>query len=323
MLADMGLKKPREPFSATMLGGGISCDVYHVRFARSEIVLKRALPKLRVAEDWLAPVERAASEAAWLRLVAGIHPQWVPRILGEAPARNAFAMEYLPPEEYPVWKSELAQGRIDLAFTRKVGAALARIHSATAGRPEAVLQFQNAEQFFALRTEPYLLHAASKNAAVAGIVREIAEGLTMARVALMHGDASPKNILCGPHGPVFLDPEPTSYGDPAFDLAFCLNHLLLKSVWHRQWLWAYTDAFTALKESYLAGVTWEQPAATEARAAQILPALLLARIDGKSPVEYLTGARDCTFVRNAAKVLLLERLTTLDSIAARWKEFRC
>jgi aminoglycoside phosphotransferase (APT) family kinase protein len=229
-------------------------------------------------------------------------------------------MEYLPPEEYPVWKTRLADGEIALTFAADVGTALARIHSATAGRPDVASEFQNADQFYALRTEPYLYHAANKNADVAEIVREIADELTSARIALMHGDASPKNILCGPKGPVFLDPEPTSYGDPAFDLAFCLNHLLLKSVWHPQWFFAYRDAFTALTKSYLAGVTWETPVATEARAARILPALLLARIDGKSPVEYLTGARDRAFVRNASKTLLRRHVKTLDSVAVLWKE---
>jgi hypothetical protein len=38
----------------------------------------------------------------------------------------------------------------------------------------------------------------------------------------------------------------------------------------------------------------------EARAARLLPGLLLARVDGKSPVEYLTGATQRDRVRTLA-----------------------
>ena len=92
--------------------------------------------------------------------------------------------------------------------------------------------------------------------------------------ALVHGDVSPKNILCGPHGPVFLDAECAWYGDPVFDLAFCLNHMLLKCLWRPQWSARYLACFDALAAAYLAGVTWEPREQTEARAAALLPGLV-------------------------------------------------
>src|SRR3712207_8107198 len=48
-----------------------------------------------------------------------------------------------------------------------------------------------------------------------------------------------------------------SYGDPAFDLAFCLNHLLLKGLWVPNAAPAFLACFDALAASYMAGVTWE------------------------------------------------------------------
>jgi aminoglycoside phosphotransferase (APT) family kinase protein len=104
---------------------------------------------------------------------------------------------------------------------------------------------------------------------------------------LVHGDFSPKNLLFGPRDRD-LDAECAWYGDPAFDLAFVLNHLLLKGAWQPQWRGRYIGAFTTLTAAYLAHVAWEPQAECEARAAALLPALMLARIDGKSPVEYLT-----------------------------------
>src|SRR5205085_1381845 len=84
--------------------------------------------------------------------------------------------------------------------------------------------------FFALRLEPYLLHAARAHPDCARPIEALSDFIERSRIALMHGDVSPKNILRGPDGPIFLDAETAAYGDPAFDFGFCLNHLLLKSV---------------------------------------------------------------------------------------------
>jgi aminoglycoside phosphotransferase (APT) family kinase protein len=301
-LRDMGLG---EPLGMTALGGGVSCDVYAVDLPGRRICVKRALAKLRVAADWRAPPERAAAEVAWLRLVAGIEPNWVPKVLGEDRARHVFAMEYLP---YPVWKSELSVGQVDTAFAANVGAALKRIHAEPFDTPS----FDNGEQFHALRVEPYLLYTAQRHPDFAERIRAIATRVAWARTGLMHGDVSPKNILVAPHGPVFLDAETACIGDPAFDLAFCLNHLLLKAVWHPHDAPALLDSFNALRNAYA------PDAAFDARAAALLAALLLARIDGKSPVEYLTDEDNKEFVRGRAKMFLREENLSLDSIVSRW-----
>jgi len=287
------------------LGGGVSCDVFAVDLPDRRICVKRALAKLRVEADWRAPAERAEAEVAWIRLVAGIDSAWVPAILGQDPARHVFAMEFLP---FPVWKSELAEGRIDPSFAAKVGRALARIHA----EPVAAERFANDAQFHALRIEPYLLYTAGRHPDVAPRIRAIAAGVASARIALMHGDVSPKNILCAPHGPVFLDAECACYGDPAFDLAFCLNHLLLKAVWHRKDADALFEAFAVLKNAY------SPDADLDCRAAALLSAFLLARIDGKSPVEYLTDEREKGFVRARAKEFLAREMS-LDELPERFR----
>ena len=244
-LGEMGLAQPGEELLIQTLSGGVSCDVFAVHTGERSFCVKRALERLRVAAEWHAPAERSEAEVAWLRLVAGIDPKLVPRVIGEDRTRHLFVMQFLAPETYPVWKSLLAAGTVDVAFAARVGAALALIHAKTAGNADIAAQFANDAQFHALRIEPYLLHSAEKNPDVAPAIRALADGVAKARIALMHGDVSPKNILCGPDGPVFLDAETACYGDPAFDLAFCLNHLLLKAVWHPPFARDYASAFSA------------------------------------------------------------------------------
>ena len=318
-LTDMGLMQAEEHLALETLSGGVSCDVYKVEIARRPpIVVKRALPRLRVKADWHAPPERSIAEVAWLELVSKFNPDWVPKILGEDRARHLFAMEYFLPSSHPIWKAELAAGRIENGFAAKVGAALAHIHAKTANSATIAGAFGNGVQFHALRLEPYLLFSARRHPDLANAIVEVSESISRARIALMQGDISPKNILCGPKGPVFLDAETACYGDPAFDLAFCLNHFLLKSVWHPKWKDRYAAAFAAMLRSYLAAVTWEDATAIDRRTARLLPMLLLARVDGKSPVEYLTGEEDKKVVRDAARAMIARAPANLDELARRY-----
>jgi fructosamine-3-kinase len=318
-LAGMGLIAQGEAFDTESLSGGVSCDVWLIAKANGErLVLKRALPKLRVAADWCAPAERSHTEVEWLRLVGRIDPKLVPKVLGEDRAAHAFALEFLPPDRFPLWKAQLAIGHADPQFAAQTGAALAQIHATTATDEHIAQRFANQAQFFALRLEPYLLYAAERHSDVAAAIRALAQSIAESRIALMQGDISPKNILCGPDGPVFLDAETACYGDPAFDLAFCLNHLLLKCIWHLEFASPYLKCFGALAGAYLERVNWEDRSALGIRVATLLPALLLARIDGKSPVEYISDELDKNFVRSFAKRNLINPPRSLTDLAADW-----
>lgn len=319
-LTAMGLLAPGADFTATGMTGGVSCDVYKVEFEDAPaLVVKRALPKLRVTADWRAPPERSAAEVAWLRLAGRIDPTTAPEILGEDQAHHMFAMRFLEPKDHPLWKAELARGQVDVNFAAVTGKKLARIHAETAGKPAIAAAFDNGEQFFALRLDAYLLFTAGRHLDIAPKIKAMVDGIASARIALMQGDVSPKNILVGKNGPVFLDAETACYGDPVFDLAFCINHLLLKCVWHPEYCAKYLESFIALKNAYLDGVTWEARAATERRTAILLAMLLLARIDGKSPVEYITADADRAFVRDIARDLILRSEESLDEIARTWR----
>jgi hypothetical protein len=118
---------------------------------------------------------------------------------------------------------------------------------------------------------------------------------------------------------VLLDAECAWWGDPAFDLAFCLNHLLLKCLWTPRARTGFIGCFAALTESYLEGVDWEPRATLEQRAAALLPGLFLARVDGKSPVEYLTSEGQRDKVRRCARALLLQPVSRLADVVTAWE----
>ncbi len=317
-LVRMKLVSADQPITLVPLAGGVSSDIYRAELPTGVICAKRALPRLKVAADWRVPVQRNHWEAEWMRVAAAVVPAAVPAVLGEDRELGAFAMSWLDPTRYPVWKMQLASGTAAPATAADVGDTLGRIHAATADRPDLAARFATDDLFHAIRLDPYLLTTATVHPDLAARLSSLVATTAATRRVLVHGDMSPKNLLIGPQGPVIVDAECAWYGDPAFDLAFVLNHLLLKGVWRPRWRADFAGMFRALVAAYRAQVTWEPWSAFEARAAALLPGLLLARIDGKSPVEYVTDGRDQDAIRHFARAHLLHPVTTLEQLVHAW-----
>ncbi len=324
LLQNAGLAAADETPEFKELTGGVASDIWRADLRQGPVCVKRALAKLRVPQDWRVPVERNAFEAAWYETAAGIVPSSAPQVLARDPEAGMFAMEYLDPASFKSWKGELLKGRTDTGFAATVGRNLARIHSATAGDKETAARFSTDGIFHAIRLEPYLEAAAKARPELKGPLMELSRATGATHRALVHGDVSPKNILIGPKGPVFLDAECAWYGDPAFDLAFCLNHLLLKCLAVPEATPGFLDSFDALAGAYMETVTGEPPDETpraiEARAARLLPGLFLARVDGKSPVEYITAEADKDKIRRVAGGLLLDPVDRLGDVRRAWAD---
>lgn len=314
----LGLLAAGDPVALEPLAGGVSSDIWRVRLASGDVCVKRALPRLKVSQVWEAPVERNRFEWLWLQTVAQFNPKIVPGLIADSPKDQLFVMEYLDPARHPVWKAELQHGRADPLFAARVGEAIADIHAKTADRSDLAERFATDSFFHALRLEPYLEATARRHPDRADDLLSLIHITGSTRRVLVHGDISPKNILVGPSGPIFLDAECAWYGDPAFDLAFCLNHLLLKCLWVPSVSPRYLACFQAMASAYLAHVSWEHRDALEARVAALLPGLLLARVDGKSPVEYLTHEVQREIVRRVARRLLAAPVARLSDIAQAW-----
>lgn len=317
-LARMNLIGARDRPALTALAGGVSSDIYRVELA-TPVCIKRALPKLKVSAEWHAPVERNRYEVEWMRTARAIVPEFVPEVLAEDRASGTFAMEWLEPQRHPVWKAQLRDGNIETHVAAEVGRRVAAVHAGTFEDSDVARRFATDAIFHAIRIEPYLLATARAHPECAGALEALAEVTAQTRCALVHGDVSPKNILIGPRGPILLDAECAWYGDPAFDVAFCLNHMLLKCLWRPQWRSRYLLCFDALAETYVAAMG-PRGAAIERRSARLLPGLFLGRVDGKSPAEYITDEADKDRVRRVARRLLLDPPERLAEVRRAWNE---
>lgn len=310
LVVTLGLATKADILSVRPLTGGVASDIGVVQTTRGAFCVKFALDRLRVAQDWRVPISRNRAEYEWLRFVESVVPGAVPHLFGRDDAAGGFAMELIDGPDVVLWKSALLTGRSLRQEAALVGDRLGRIHRAGAAAGFDRAGFDNRDLFRAIRIEPYLSFTATRHPDIADQLNRLTNSLYQSEQTLIHGDVSPKNILIRPAGPVFLDAECATMGDPAFDLAFCINHLVLKAVHVDPRILASIAGFWA---AYSAHVTWEDAAYLQARVAALVPALMLARIDGKSPVEYLSE-QERTSVRQLALGLLAQHHSGLTAL---------
>lgn len=289
LVVEMGLIPAGVSAEFEALTGGVSSDIWLVKTAQTQFVVKRALEELKVAAHWSAPVDRGASEAAWLIYVGQAVPGAAPKVLAFDQDTMSLALEFLDADEFANWKTQLLSGEVNSAVAADVGKVLGQIHSASANEPDLAAKFANQHLFEDLRIEPYFERTAAALPALSGPLSAVIALLRAPGKALVHGDFSPKNILVGSRV-VVLDAECATWSDPAFDAAFALSHLALKMVHLPEHATSLRAAAHAFEDAYLAQVDWENSVELESRINQIIPALMLARVAGASPAEYLTAA---------------------------------
>ena len=318
ILSNLRLAQRDDAITVKALTGGVSSNIFQLTTKHAQYCLKQALPQLKVAKEWLAPVDRVFAEIDWLQTAATIAPDAVPQILGVDQASKSFVMQHLG-DEYLNWKTELLAEKIADKVAAQLGNILGRIHSQTALKEDIAKRFANDDTFYAIRLEPYLEEAARQHPDLSPRLRALITRTQHNPKVLVHGDVSPKNIMLGPLGPVILDAECAWYGDPAFDVAFCLNHFFLKAAHMPKAAPALLKNAQKFLNAYLQEVTWEPVPELENRIATLLPGLMLARVDGKSPVEYLATERGA-IVRKLAIEFLQQDNISISIIHTLWSQ---
>jgi len=310
VLCDAGAK-------LTPLSDGISSEIFRVDDGGRTFIVKRALPRLRVRDEWLANVDRNRYERMFIAYVAGFLPQAVPALLPAPQDRGYFAMECLG-IEFTNWKRLLLRGEAKVEDALKAATILGSIHARSAGDAEIAAAFATTPNFTELRIDPYLLTTGNRHSELRALFHGEADRLAATQICLVHGDFSPKNIMVSASRFVLLDCEVAWYGDPAFDLAFLFTHLLLKGLYHAPRATGLPEMSRAIWLRYveIAGKAVDC-AALERRVAKLLPMLLLARVDGKSPVEYLDQGRQ-QFVRQFTRDWLRNGDTNLGEWVNTW-----
>jgi aminoglycoside phosphotransferase (APT) family kinase protein len=301
----------------TPLTDGVSSEIFRVDQDGDTFVVKRALAKLRVKDDWTANVNRNRYEQLFIEYVARFLPRAVPHRRPGPRDRGYFAMEFLG-SEFTSWKQLLLRGEARVEDAERAATILGLIHAHSAADSEAARQFDTTANFIQLRIDPYLLTTGNRHSDLRDLFHAESQRLASTRQCLVHGDFSPKNLMVSASRMVILDCEVAWYGDPAFDLAFLFTHLLLKGLYHIPRQIGLEEMCIAFWNRYVEEVGKAiDPWALEPRVARLLLMLLLARIDGKSTIEYLRK-QQAEWVRQFSRAGILAGYSRLGDILPRW-----
>lgn len=335
------------------LGGGVSNTVVRVRTDERCVVLKQPRANLAVEDDWPADTERVHNEAAAARAYGdviretGVSDVHVPAVVLERDADHIIAITCAPTAAR-MWKRDLLAGRVDATIAERLGRFLGTSQRATAEDPALADEFESDAPFEQLRLAPYHRTVARRHPDVAPSIEAEIERVSAVDRTLVHGDFSPKNVLVDRRAdtqPVWLlDFEVAHWGDPSFDAAFMLNHLLIKSVYRAGERAVYVDAARRFWRAYANAVAgngnveserndesdrdvesdrnaefdWD----VESDTVRELAVLMLARVDGKSPVEYVTAEETKAVLRSTAKSALATGVETIDAFISLLAEER-
>jgi aminoglycoside phosphotransferase (APT) family kinase protein len=304
-LRQAGRIAPDEALALERLAGGVSSRTVRVTRASGEAwVLKQSLTRLRVSVEWFSDPQRIHTEAAALRWLGRLAlPGAVPAFVFEDHAEHLLAMQAVP-QPHANWKTLLLAGGLQQRHAAAFGELLATIHRRSGERlAELSYDFPDRRFFETLRLEPYYRYTATQVPPAANFLTALIAETLAQRSALVHGDYSPKNVLIHNDHLILLDHEVAHIGDPAFDLGFGLTHLLSKAHHLPAQRAAFGLAALTFWEAYdrvLGAVPWRGE--LEARAVRHTLGCLLARVAGRSPLEYLGAAERA---RQQAAVLAL------------------
>ena len=312
-LFERGIIDPRSSVLIEPLAGGVSNSVLKIKSDNGEFVLKQALPKLKVSGEWLSDVERTNIEKKALIFLQNIIPGVTPKLVYEDEINFLLIMECASAGSV-TWKSLLMNRDCDVVVARKIGQILGNLHQNTHDLIEAKSTFRNKEFFKQLRIEPYFVILKSKYPDLKKDIEQHIECCLDKEDALITADYSPKNILVCGNNVMVIDFEVTHYGDSSFDLGFLTTHLILKSILFSKRSKDYYAVLKETLEGYFSYVHFTSRAELEKLAVQQLAWLLLARIDGKSPVEYITNEKEKKLIRFAAREILSSNIKRFEEV---------
>lgn len=284
-LAEHELVPPGASLDVRELAGGVSATVLAVSGPGVALVVKQALPRLRVDDEWLASQERTETEAAAMRICGAVTPGAVPAVVAVDPVSHVIAMEFV--EDAAGWQAEVGRGAVHAERGAWAGATLAAWHGATAGRRELDEALGGLALFEQQRLQPFHETVMARRPELAAAIAPYRDALRAERTCLVHGDYALKNMLLRGQETWVVDFEVAHYGNPLFDLAFFLSFVVLSAI---RWP-ALAGELRALGEEFLAAYRTGSPfrLADDAIAGHTA-CLVLARTDGKSPAQFLDDA---------------------------------
>ncbi len=296
---------PDSLFHMRTLAGGVSCKSIWIESNREPLIIKQALSKLKTKADWYSDPRRLRIESEGLLWMNKYLPGFAPRQVFFDGQHFILGMEGVK-EPNKNLKHILLKGDLPNHLIKKLGTLLGEIHRLGKGDEETKSVFNDRSYFINLRVEPYYEYSITKLPESKGFFESLISDTLNITETLVHGDFSPKNVLVKEDNLILLDYEVMHFGDPAFDVGFVLCHLLSKANYHGSS--AFVDAALMLWQNYQSVIKAEHHG-FESRCVRHLLGCMIARVHGRSPLEYLSESQKNWQSTTAMKLMQSEHQT--------------
>lgn len=311
-LLEKGVVGPGDDHGIIYCSGGVSGTVAFIERGDSPVIIKQALAQLKTKDTWLCNPNRMYTEYESNRIYHELMPEYAPEVYFYDPENYIYGREAIP-NGCPMWKEDLMSGLLDFQVAEKSIRTLVKVHNECSTRNDIREKFASKDIFYGLRISPYIEFTAQKHPELKEFADTLIRELMDAQITLVHGDYSPKNIMVNGRSISVLDYEVAHFGHPAFDLAFFSNHFVLKAVKFKEYAGAYLAMLKYMAEIYFKELSCMDKREFESAYIRTLAFLMLARVDGKSPVEYLVGdAEKQQLVRELSFALISRRTERFD-----------
>ena len=296
------------------LTGGVSSEVYHVRTNKNNYCIKRSLKRLLVKKKWIANTNRIKFEYLWLKHCQNILKRNIPNTYEFNDKKKYIVMEYLKTSQYKTLKQLYFKRIININTIKLISKHLYKIHSNSSNYKTKKTFEGNYKNFYDLRLDPYFNEVGRVYPKYKEYIKKINENYIKNSSTLVHGDFSPKNILVDKNKIIYLDAECCNFGDPVFDLVFFTNHLLIKSIFFKDKSQEFIKLYVSFYKEYLSNLSTKNFNSYIDRIIKMTPIMLLSRIDGKSPVEYIIKENIKNIIRKKSFLLLDGKINSLNDI---------
>jgi 5-methylthioribose kinase len=313
-----------QPAHAETLSGGVSNQVLRVTTPGRRFVLKQSRPQLRTRDAWFSDLERIHREQEVMQALHPHLPGVVPEVLFVDRPNFIYAMSHAPLDA-EVWKTQLLAGTIDLNLGMNVGQVLGRIQQISAANPPQFEAFRDHNVYVQLRVDPFYRRVQERRPEVAAAIEPIVRDMLTIKESLCHGDYTPKNMLvhevlpspprtgAGGEGFMLVDYETAHFGDPTMDLGLFFAHLTLKAVRAPEQRHRFVALMRGFWQAYCSEASFRPHAELARRGVKHCGVCLLARVDGTSPVDYLSEPNRET-VRHLGRAILLDGVERWEDI---------
>ncbi len=309
-LKDHGIINESEAYLINYCSGGVSCPVALIESGDRTLLIKQGRARLAVKEEWLADPSRTNLEGKGAAYYHKYLPEIQPDVVINDEENHIFVREAIPAGCH-MWKADLMEGILDFKVAERTMETLATVHNCSAKDPEVPRVFNNYNNIYELRVSPYIQFVAKKYPQLTKVSDEVSDMIMNTHQVLVHGDYSPKNIIVTPERQVcVVDSEPVHCGNAICDISNFTTHIVLKSAYLRKYSAAFLNMLVDMTDTYFSRIDFDDPKTVEANCMKALGMTVLARIDGKSPAEYITDDETKELVRKMSFRLIESDITT-------------